>query len=124
MTIESENLVKVKAELNDEAAMDAAIKDKDAVLCSLGGKGLLSRDTTCSVGTKAIVNSMKKQGVNRLIVLSSYGVGPGNRSLLPWAIRGMLYHPLADKDDQEALVVASGLDYTIVRPPRLVDKPA
>ncbi len=66
---------------------------------------------------------MKKQGVNRLIVCSSLGVGPGNRSLLPWAVRGMLYHPLADKDDQEAMIVASGVDYTIVRPPRLMDKP-
>ena len=118
------NLNTVKAELNDEAAMDAAVKDKDAVLCALGGKGLLSRDTTCSVGTKAIISSMKKQGVSRLIVCSSYGVGPGNRSLLPWAVRGMLYHPLADKDDQEAEIVKSGLDYTIVRPGRLVDKAA
>lgn len=122
--IDKPNLTKVVAELNNEEAMDAAVKDKDAVLCALGGKGLLSRDTTCSVGTKAIINSMKKQGVSRLIVCSSYGVGPGNRSLLPWAVRGMLYHPLADKDDQEAEIVKSGLDYTIVRPGRLVDKPA
>jgi uncharacterized protein YbjT (DUF2867 family) len=123
LKIEHPNLTKVKAELNDEAAMDQAIKDKDAVLCSLGGKGLLTRDTTCSVGTKAIICSMKKQGVSRLIVCSAYGAGPGNRSLLPWAIRAMLYHPMADKDVQEALIVDSGLDYTIVRPPSLVDKP-
>ena len=35
----------------------------------------------------------------------------------------MLYHPLADKDDQEADILKSGLDYTIVRPPRLLDNP-
>ena len=124
LILESPNLIKVKAELNDTVAMENAIKDKDAVLSSLGGKGLLSRDTTCSVGTKAIISAMKKEGVARIIVLSSYGVGPNNRSLLPWAVRGMLYHPLADKDEQEADILASGLDYTIVRPPRLKDEPA
>ena len=36
----------------------------------------------------------------------------------------MLYHPLADKDDQEADLISSGLDYVIVRPPRLMDGPA
>ena len=100
--IESANLKTVKAELNDEAAMESAIKGQDVVLVSLGGRGLLSRDTTCSVGTRAIIAAMKKTGVNRMVVLSSYGVGPGNRSLLSWAIRAMLYHPLADKDEQEA----------------------
>ena len=124
LKLESPNLVKVKGELNDTVAMENAVKDQDAVLCALGGKGLLSRDTTCSVGTKAIISAMKKEGVARLIVCSSYGVGPNNRSLLPWAVRAMLYHPLADKDEQEADILSSGLDYTIVRPPRLKDEPA
>jgi uncharacterized protein YbjT (DUF2867 family) len=119
--IENANLKTVKAELNDEAAMESAIKGQDVVLISLGGRGLLSRDTTCSVGTRAIMSAMKKTGVNRMVVCSSYGVGPGNRSLLNWAVRAMLYHPLADKDDQEADIQKSGLDYTIVRPPRLMD---
>ena len=65
---------------------------------ALGGAGLLTRDTSCSVGTKAILAAMHKVGVKRLIVCSSFGVGPENRSLLPWVVRGMLYHPLADKD--------------------------
>ena len=36
----------------------------------------------------------------------------------------MLYHALADKDIQEAEIAKSGLTYTIVRPPRLLDVPA
>ena len=101
--------------------MENAIRGKDAVLCALGGAGLLTRDTTCSVGTKAIIKAMNDTGVKRLVVCSSYGVGDGNRSLLPWAVRAMLYHPLADKDDQEAFILKSNLEYTIVRPPRLMD---
>ncbi len=94
----------VKGELNHAEAMESAIAGQDAVIIALGGKGLLSRDTTCSVGTKAIVAAMNKTGVNKMSVVSSYGVGPGNRALLGWAIRAMLYHPLADKDDQEAFI--------------------
>ncbi len=58
LAIENPNLIKVKAELSDMAAMENAIKDKDAVLCALGGRGLLSRDTTCSVGTRSIISAM------------------------------------------------------------------
>ncbi len=92
-------------------------------MIALGGRGLLTRDTTCSVGTRSIINAMNKTGVKRMIVCSSYGVGPGNRALIGWAIRAMLYHPLADKDEQEADIQKSGLSYTIVRPPRLLDSP-
>ena len=114
----------VKGELDNSEAMEQAIQGQDAVIISLGGRGLLSRDTTCSVGTKAIIAAMNKTGVKKMTVVSSYGVGPGNRALLGWAIRAMLYHPLADKDDQEAFIQKSGVEYTIVRPPRLMDVPA
>ncbi len=97
-----ENLTAVKGELSDTEAIEAAVKGQDAVMVTLGGRGLLARDTTCSVGTRTIMDAMKKTGVRRMVVCSSYGVGPGNRALLGWAIRAMLYHPLADKDDQEA----------------------
>ena len=94
-----ENLVTVKGELADEAAIEGAVKGQDAVMNALGGVGILSRDTTCSVGTRAIMAAMHKTGVKRMVVCSSYGVGPGNRALIGWAIRAMLYHPLADKDE-------------------------
>jgi hypothetical protein len=70
------------------------------------------------------MDAMDKTGVKRIIAVTSYGVGPGNRSLLPWAVRAMLYHPLADKDEQEADIIKRDLDYTIIRPPRLMDLPA
>ena len=114
----------VKGELDNHEEMEKAIQGQDAVIVSLGGRGLFSRDTTCSIGTKAIIEVMKKTGVKKISVVSSYGVGPGNRALLGWAIRAMLYHPLADKDEQEDFILKSGLDYTIVRPPRLMDVPA
>ena len=91
------------------------------MLVALGSRGLLSRDTTCSVGTKAIIEVMEKTGVSKISVCSSFGVGAGNRPLLPWIARVILYNPLADKDVQEDHLVKSNLDYTIVRPPQLLD---
>ncbi len=38
--------------------MNDAVRGKDAVLVALGGYGMLTLDTTCSVGTKAIIKSM------------------------------------------------------------------
>ena len=91
---------------------------------TLGSHNYFSMDRTCSEGTKQIIAAMKETGVNRVVVLSSYGAGPGNRPLLSWFVRNLLSYILEDKDVQEELIMNSGLDYTIVRPPRLVNKPA
>ena len=104
--------------------MKSAIKGKDGVLVTLGSHNYFSTDRTCSEGTKQIISAMKETGVNRIVVLSSYGAGPGNRPLLSWFVRNLLNYILEDKDVQEDLIINSGLDYTIVRPPRLVNKPA
>ena len=114
----------VKAELRDEDIMQATIKGKDAVLVSLGSRNLLTADRTSSQGTKIIIDAMKEAGVSRIIAVSSYGAGPGNRSYLDWFVRKLLTNVLDDKDKQEEIIVQSGLDYTIVRPPRLMNKPA
>ena len=104
--------------------MKTAIRGKDAVLVSIGTHNYFSLDRTCSKATKAIVDSMKETGVKRIIVLSSYGAGPGNRAYLSWFPRSILGYILEDKDTQEEIIMKSGLDYTIVRPPRLLSKPA
>ena len=104
--------------------MNTAIRGKDAVLVSIGTHNYFSMDRTCSNATKAIVASMKETGVKRIIVLSSYGAGPGNRAYLSWFPRSILGYILDDKDKQEEIIMKSGLDYTIVRPPRLMNKPA
>ncbi len=48
----------VKGELDNHEEMEKAIQGQDVVIVSLGGRGLLSRDSTCSVGTKAIIEAM------------------------------------------------------------------
>ena len=124
LTVSHANIACVKGTLDDPAAVEAAVRDKDAVLLALGSRSLLTRDTVCSVGTRAILAAMKNTGVRRLVVCSSYGVGAENRHLVPWFMRIIIYHALADKDEQEADVQRSDTDWVIVRPVGLVDQPA
>ena len=114
----------IKAQLRDEEEMKTAIRGKDGVLVAIGTHNYFSMDRTCSNSTKAIIAAMKETGVKRIVVLSSYGAGPGNRALLSWFPRSLLGYILDDKDKQEEIIMKSGLDYTIVRPPRLLNKPA
>lgn len=77
--------------------------------------------------TRTVIEAMRAAGVRRLLVQSSLGAR-GSSVQLPRAMRGItmlaLAKPLADHDEQEAAVTGSGLDWTIVRPSGLTDKPA
>lgn len=67
---------------------------------------------------------MRQHGVGRLVVQSSYGVGP-TRDRLPLSSRlvfaALLRPQIADHERQEELVRASGLDWTVVQPVYLTD---
>ena len=124
LAIKHPNIVCVRGTLEDAAAVEAAVRDKDAVLVALGSRSLLTRDTVCSAGTRVILDAMKNTGVRRIVVCSSFGVGPDNRKLVPWFLRIILYNALIDKDDQEADIQKSDVDWIIARPVGLVDEPA
>ena len=115
--VKNDNFKVIRGQLEEHTAIESAVRGQDGVFIALGGFGILIGDTTCSVGTRAIISAMKKEGVNRMVVCSSWGAGPENRQLLPWFVKLMLTNPLADKDIQEADISKSGLTYTIVRPP-------
>lgn len=87
------------------------------------------REPFCAGATGAIVEAMADAGVRRLIVQTGAMVGryPRNRSLpmrLAVAVYDRLEPVLArDREEQEACVRASGLDWTLVKPPRLTEAP-
>jgi putative NADH-flavin reductase len=97
----------------------------DAVVSALG---VFHREprTELSEGTANIISAMHKHVVPRLVVVSSVGAGDskGQGNLLARGLQSLLLkHVLADKDRQESLVAASGLEWTILRPPQLTDEP-
>jgi putative NADH-flavin reductase len=124
----------------DRAALESAVGGADAVLSGLGPRsradaGIASR------GTRAIVAAMQARGAQRLVVVSAAPIGtvatpgrptppkddPGDgffmRHLFSHVAHVAFRDHYADLALMEDVVRDSGLDWTIVRPPKLTDKP-
>jgi uncharacterized protein YbjT (DUF2867 family) len=117
--------------------VNAGVPGHDLVIVSLGNSQnpfammLGARRTTpadvCEVGTRNIVSAMQASGIARLLVVTAFGIGDtGDR--LPFAFklfyRTVLREHMADKEKQEALVKTSDLNWTLVQPVGLTDRPA
>ena len=124
----------------EPAALASAVGGADAVLSALGPRSKADYGIT-SAGTRAIVGAMREVGVRRVVAVSAAPVGtvpsprrpsppkydPGDgffmrhllTPLVRTALRG-LYEDLALMED---VLAGSGLDWTVVRPPRLTNGP-
>ena len=106
----------------------AAVPGHDAVISALGQSRPSPAGQDLHPGVPGIIDAMKAAGISRLIWISSHGVGDSRgrsgfafeRIFVPLRLRD----EFADKERQEALVAASDLDWTIIRPARLTDGPA
>ena len=68
---------------------------------------------------------MKAAGVTRLIAVSAHGVlETHDKSLYSRAVWANVAERMRDKETMEPLITASGLTWTIVRPPKLSDHDA
>ena len=119
----------VTGDARDEAALTRAIDGCDAVISALGTPMSPFREVTLlSTATAALVRVMERQRVRRLVCITGMGAGDSrghggflfDRLIIPLLLRKVY----ADKDRQEALVSASGLEWVLVRPTVLNDKPA
>lgn len=111
----------VWADLNDPAVLLDAFQGVDAVISALGG-ALRGPTTVCTDGIRSAITAMTQVGVARLIAVSAYGVADTHdRSLYSLAVWAGVGDRMRDKETMEPLIVDSGLDWTIVRPPKLTD---
>jgi putative NADH-flavin reductase len=121
----AERLTVTAGDVLDQTAVDQCLQGVDAVICSLGSHG--SREPIEALGTSRIIDGMVRLGVRRLIAVTSMGVGD-SRDQVPGFFRVLMRLTLrsimAAKEEQEALIRQSGLDWTIVRPGGLTDGPA
>lgn len=120
-------LLPVLGELTDADAVKRSLAARDAVIVTLGHRedsppDLLER----SVGR--ILEGMAVHRVPRIIYLSALGVGDsrGASGFVSGRFFRPLFHARAHRDHEraEALIRASGLSWTIARPPRLTSGPA
>ncbi|HSN74082.1 MAG TPA: SDR family oxidoreductase [Anaerolineae bacterium] len=121
------NLTVVAGSVLDAAPVQQTLQGADAVVVSLGNTAN-NRDYVVSQGTQVILDAIVALGrPRRIVVVSSLGVGE-SKDQVPFAFKMLmktaLKKPMEDKERQEALVKASELDWTIVRPGGLTNGPA
>jgi putative NADH-flavin reductase len=100
-----------------------AVRNQDAVISIVSPEGR-GPTTVASDVARTLVGAMREAGVRRLIFVSVYAL----RGRRPWILinlfRWVFRKPYADFARMERMVASSGLDWTIVRPPRLTTGPA
>jgi len=112
--------------LGEASVLATAVANQDAVISTLGVGRSFKSGRLISRSAPALVAAMQAQGVRRLIFTSAFGVGATHRDtpLLPRVfIATLLRDVYADKQDGEAVIQASSLDWTIVYPVGLTDGP-
>ena len=125
---------------SDQVALGSAVEGTDAVLSALGPRSI-SEAGIASQGTRAIVQAMQAVGVRRVVVVSAAPVStipspgrpkplkhdPGDgffmRNLAAPLVKAIFRKHYVDLALMEDILRDSGLAWTVVRPPRLTDRP-
>jgi putative NADH-flavin reductase len=127
LDLQHERLKVVKGDILDANSVALAMAGQEAVCCSIGVKVPWIYVTVFSEGTRNLLEAMKKSGVRRLACVT--GIGAGDSRGHGGFLYDRLFYPLllrtvyADKDRQESLIRASGVDWVIVRPGFLTNGP-
>ena len=129
---ETAGLTVHRGSLTDEAFLVEALEDCEVVVSALGFRlgGVApwhkpSEPAFLEDSAKAVVAAAGKAGVQRLMAISSGGVGD-SWDIVPGAFRffvrcSALRHVLPRLGDMEAVYLGSGMDVCMVRPSGLTD---
>ncbi len=123
---EHAHLSVVVADVMDPDAIGEHIAGQDAVVNAIGPRQPTKPTTVQTDSTASIIGAMHHDGTKRLVVVSNSGIletgdGPVTRYLAKPILRRVFQHTWGDMRRMEALVRASDLDWTILRPPMLTD---
>jgi uncharacterized protein YbjT (DUF2867 family) len=124
----------VVADVMRRAAIEGTVTGRDAVVSALGPSRRPDERKAgahlpiCTDSARSITAAMRAAGTARLVVVSASGPftdgdGPLMRYIAKPITQRVLRDPFADLVAMEEVVRSSGLDWTILRPPRLNDKP-
>jgi len=114
--------------LGDRLAVTDAIAEQDAVLFAVEPARSRGEDLGPSLAMRTVLRAMSDDGVRRVVCLSMGG--PGGEREGAGGLLGRLFKgapppdALAEARQIEVAVRTSGLDWTIVRPARLIDDAA
>jgi putative NADH-flavin reductase len=131
--IKHQNLTIVEGNVLNPQTVASVLHHQEAVIqfLGVGGKGDGKPTTFISDATKIIVDEMQNKKIKRLIAMSNVGAGNSiafqpwffTKIILPYFMK-WLKVIIEDKNRMEPIIMNSNLDWTIVRCPNIVDKPA
>jgi putative NADH-flavin reductase len=122
MAVGPENLRVISGDVRNEEQLRNALPGHDAILSSLGHRRG-GPATLLSASARSVIAAMKDTDLRRILVVSVAFLFP--ESGLPGAIlRNIVLRANgADSKGMERIVAEGGLDWTVVRPPRLTNGP-
>ena len=115
----------IHGDARNPSRLDQVMTGQHAVIDAIGGSTPFQKTDLEASSANVILDVMKRNNVNRLVVISVRGVGDSqdqttgfyHHLLMPFFLRGAL----PDKSNMEAEIEHSGVDFVIVRPPVLSD---
>ena len=118
----------VTADVMEPAQIGPAVKGADAVVSALGPRpgGPV---TVLTDGVRSILAAMEDAGLQRLVAVSASGAFTEpdepfvTRVMVKPVLQRFLRDSVADTRRMEAEIRASGTDWTLIRPPRLTNRP-
>jgi putative NADH-flavin reductase len=127
--LRSERLRVVQSDGFDPRVAEDVVRGCDAVISGLGVRPGEAPTSVCTDGVTAMMSAMRATGVTRVVTVSASAMVVDEHD--PWPLRYVAKPILqrvfraayADLARSEALLTASDLVWTLVRPPRLTDKP-
>ncbi len=129
--IRHERLRVIGGDATDPATVDAAVASSDAVVSVIGTAFTRHPVEVYSATARLVLDAMERHGRRRFLAVTSAGVRPADAHE-GGLVQGLLFSVFRrtvgrtvydDMERMEAIVSASGLDWTIVRPPGLTDEP-
>ena len=125
----SKRLSTARIDAYDSDSLAAGMAGCDAFVSCIGAGGLFASRKAAGLlaGTaKPMIDGARKAGVNRCVIMSSVGVveDPDEEWVYRHIIKKILRPYYDDMATMEAIFNASDLNYTLLRPPLLQDKPA
>ncbi len=115
--------------LSDPEPLLAALHGSDAAISGVGPRARKDAGIAAST-TRGILAALDAAGVRRFVAVSAAPVGPSpdgegflTRTVMYPLIKSLLRKVYADLAEMEDDIRRSGLDWTVLRPPRLTDEP-
>ncbi|HTI93496.1 MAG TPA: SDR family oxidoreductase [Puia sp.] len=131
VSINDKRLTIIEGDVMDRKKVSEVLQGQEAVIECLGTAKSNRPTTLVSDATRIIVEEMERLGVKRLLAMSNVGTGNSighnpwyfTKFILPFFMK-WLKVVIDDKNRMEPIIMNSHLNWTIVRFPNIVDKPA